>query len=242
MKKCVICGKEFVPRNQCQKTCSGECSIENKRRKDKIRKQGTAQKPAILTCPNCGKEFRQNVTTQIYCSDKCRNEYNKKRYLDEYHAKAKGKSETKICAQCGQEFITTNGSQKYCSAVCCEEYWGRNVKTRKLTCKNCGEKFTDVYAAKYCSKKCRNEAIKKEQAKQAMAKATSEKVKTIEDWTREACECNMDYGTYRGLIEQCGRTYEELKATADSRAAKYHAHAGKSSKNACDSGYGRKVG
>ena len=234
MKKCVICGKEFVPRNQCQKTCSGECSIENKRRKDKIRKQGTAQKPAILTCPNCGKEFRQNVTTQIYCSDKCRSAHERAK-------RPKKPLEPKLCAQCGQEFIPKTSTQRYCSKVCCEEYWGRRVVVHTMTCKNCGEKFTDVYRAKYCSKKCRNEAIKKEQAKQAMAKATGEKVKTIADWTREARECNLDYGTYRGLIEQCGRTYEELKATADSRAAKLHAHAGKSSKNACDSSYGVKV-
>ncbi|MBR3499709.1 MAG: hypothetical protein IKO05_12115 [Selenomonadaceae bacterium] len=40
---------------------------------------------------------------------------------------------------------------------------------------------------------------------------------------REARECNLDYGNYRALIA-AGKTYEELKATADTRTAVKHAH------------------
>ena len=228
-------------KKKCVISCSAECSQQRKRDRDKLYKRKertepkTERKPEKMTCPQCGNEFEPHHSSQKFCSDKCRSAHERAK-------RPKKPLEPKLCAQCGQEFIPKTVNQKYCSEVCCEEYWGRRVVVHTRTCKNCGEKFTDVYAAKYCSKKCRNEAIKKEQAKQAMAKATGEKVKTIADWTREARECNMDYGTYRGLIEQCGRTYEELKATAGSRAAKYHAHASKGSKNACDSGYGRKVG
>lgn len=239
-KECIICGAKFKPRNQCQITCSDKCSAENKRRRDKLRKQGKAEKIAVLTCPNCGKEFKQNVVTQVYCSDKCRNAYNKKRYLEEYHAQIE--SEKKICAYCGQKFTPTTRTQKYCTPVCCEMSFGRRVTVKKLKCKNCGKEFSDVYNAKYCSTKCRNEAIKKESAANAMAKASGQAVKSLADWTREASECNMDYGTYRVQIEVFGKTYEELKATADNRSMPLHAHAGKSSKNACDSGYGVKVG
>lgn len=47
--------------------------------------------------------------------------------------------------------------------------------------------------------------------------------KTLEDWVREARECNLDYGNYRALIA-AGKTFEELKATAGTRTAGEHAH------------------
>ena len=240
-KKCVICGAKFETNKPHKVTCSSRCSKTNHNRRSTALKKEKHDNPTQnrdnppIKCQHCGKEFVKWRGNQKFCSEECRSNHTKK-------PKKVKTFQPRLCVQCGQEFIPKTANQKYCSDVCCEKYWGRRVTVHTMTCKNCGEKFTDVYAAKYCSKKCRNEAIKKEQAKQAMAKATGEKVKTIEDWTREARECNLDYGTYRGLIEQCGRTYEELKATADNRAAKYHAHASKGSKNACDSGYGRKVG
>lgn len=37
-------------------------------------------------------------------------------------------------------------------------------------------------------------------------------VKKLEDWEREARECGVDYGTYRGLVTVFGKTKEEIKA------------------------------
>ena len=36
--------------------------------------------------------------------------------------------------------------------------------------------------------------------------------KSLDDWIREAAECNLDYGNYRAQIELFGKTFEELKA------------------------------
>lgn len=82
----------------------------------------------------------------------------------------------------------------------------------KRKCIICGKEFTDVYNAKYCSTKCRNEAIKKESAANAMAKASGQAVKSLADWTREARECNMDYGTYRAQIEVFGKNVRGTKS------------------------------
>lgn len=240
-KKCVICGAEFETNMPNRLTCSPRCSKTKHNRRSTALKKEKHDNPTQnsdvepIKCQHCGKEFVKWRGNQKFCSAKCRNN----------HAKKPPKVKVippRICLQCGKEFIPTMSTQKYCSEICCEAYWGRRVVVHTMTCKTCGKKFTDVYKAKYCSKKCRNEAIKKEQAKHAMAKATDEKVKTLAEWTREARECNMDYGQYRAQIEVFGKTYEELKATADARAMPLHAHAGKSSKNVCDSGYGKKVG
>ena len=239
-KKCVICGAEFETNMPNRLTCSPRCSKTNHNRRSTALKKEKHDNPKQnsnvepIKCQHCGKEFIKWRGNQKFCSDECRNN----------HAKKPPKVKVippRICLQCGQEFIPTNNNQKYCSEVCCEAYWGRRVVVHTMTCKTCGKKFTDVYKAKYCSKKCRNEAIKKEQAKHAMAKATGEKIKTLADWTREARECNLDYGTYRALIAS-GKTFEELKATADNRLMPMHTHASKGAKNSCDSGYGVKVG
>lgn len=48
--------------------------------------------------------------------------------------------------------------------------------------------------------------------KDKVAKAEGKPTKSLAEWVREARECNLDYGTYRGLVEQCGMTFAEIKA------------------------------
>lgn len=239
-KQCVVCGKMFETNFPHIITCSPACSKVNHNRrrkelaKEKLNNPTTDSTP--IKCQHCGKEFAKWRGNQKFCSEECRK-------ADEKAKRPKPKpAPPKVCAHCGQEFIPTNNNQKYCSIVCCEAHWHRSAVEKTLTCKTCGKKFTDVYNAKYCSKKCRDEAVKKLQVANAMAKATGEKVKSFADWSREAHECNLDYGTYRAQIEVFGKTYEELKATADTRAMHLHAHTSKGAKNANDSGYGVKVG
>jgi len=65
-KKCVICGKEFVRRNYSEKTCSPECSYQNRKNLMKKRSKETVEK----TCKKCGKTF---VVRKHYISSKlCR--------------------------------------------------------------------------------------------------------------------------------------------------------------------------
>ena len=59
--------------------------------------------------------------------------------------------------------------------------------------------------------------------KKKVDEAQGKPVKTLEDWAREADECNLDYGTYRALIA-AGRTFEQLKAQADRRNPQTHSH------------------
>lgn len=55
-------------------------------------------------------------------------------------------------------------------------------------------------------------------------------MKVVADWEREARECGVNYGLYRGLIA-LGKTREEIKAQyGGSEAA--HAHAGQSTRRA----------
>ena len=49
--------------------------------------------------------------------------------------------------------------------------------------------------------------------------------KSLERWALEARECNLDYGTYRRLIES-GKTYGELRARAKDHGLQSHAPRG----------------
>lgn len=47
--------------------------------------------------------------------------------------------------------------------------------------------------------------------------------KSLDDWCREASLCNLDYGTYRALI-QAGKSFDDLHKLADRRNPQIHAH------------------
>lgn len=105
-------------------------------------------------------------------------------------------------------------------------------------CESCGKPLGDVAPQKlYCSE-CktnikRERAIVKTKLQRrkakilrdiAFAQATGQPVKSLSDWCREAAECNLDYGTYRTLVELQGKTFAELKAQNQNRPATHHAH------------------
>lgn len=98
-----------------------------------------------------------------------------------------------------------------------------------MICPICHKKFAPVYnAQKFCSDECRTKATLEKSRRlhsQKAAKRVNEqsKPKTLADWCKEAAECNLDYGNYRALIES-GKTFEELKARADSRQLPTHSH------------------
>lgn len=85
-----------------------------------------------------------------------------------------------------------------------------------MICLHCGNEF--AFSArqpnkKFCSRKCKENFYAK------LEREKNER-KSLEQWAREAAECNLDYGTYRGLIEQ-GHTFDELKA--QNRPPRLHA-------------------
>lgn len=86
-----------------------------------------------------------------------------------------------------------------------------------MICLHCGNEFTFSPRQpnkKFCSRKCKENFYAK------LEREKNER-KSLEQWAREADECNLDYGTYRALIEQ-GHTFDELKA--QNRPPRLHAH------------------
>ena len=106
------------------------------------------------------------------------------------------------------------------------------------TCEVCGKPLGDVYRQKRYCPECKrlvvndqNNVAKKLRKHKARIlsdinahKATGQPVKLLAEWCREAAECNLDYGTYRTLVEIKGETFEELKAQNQNRSAPCHAH------------------
>lgn len=113
-------------------------------------------------------------------------------------------------------------------------YFKSLLKIGKRECPHCLKEFLPKVPRQiYCTEQCQRKAYalkqgqkprvsKKELIAEAVAKASEQPVKTINDWAREAAECNLDYGNYRALIA-AGKTYEELKASAASRSTPAHA-------------------
>ena len=132
----------------------------------------------------------------------------------------------KICPHCGDEFFAFNPKRIFCSKNCAGKYRRQN---EQRICEFCGKPFLlqkNNPAQKFCSPKCYN-AARRTKPKEPPPVIPVDK--TFDDWIREADECNLDYGTYRGLIKM-GKTYDELKATADRRTISVHAHGGAVSK------------
>lgn len=72
---CLICGKQYVPRNARQKYCSTACNREAQRRKDAEKyyqkKEAIGERQVIKICPICGKEFSTDKSFKLYCSPEC---------------------------------------------------------------------------------------------------------------------------------------------------------------------------
>lgn len=63
-KKCLICGKEFTPKNWCQRYCSPECYTENSRR------QSAKRVFRKIKCERCGRDLTTiSKAEKILCRD-----------------------------------------------------------------------------------------------------------------------------------------------------------------------------
>lgn len=72
---CLICGKQYAPRNARQKYCSTACNREAQRIKDAEKyyqkKEAAGDKHVLKVCPICGKEFSTDKSFKLYCSPEC---------------------------------------------------------------------------------------------------------------------------------------------------------------------------
>lgn len=175
-----------------------------------------------MKCLICGADVP--IGRYVYCSAACARqaELARARNCDRKHTTPA----EAVCPICGKVF-EPKPNEKYCSYEC------KNIAHNRLLslarkqrrtgysvkkCEVCGKEFKPVNGSqKCCSPECSiGERRRKTHAKSAPPKSLAE-------WCREANECNLDYGNYRALITS-GKTFEELKALADSRGVQTHSH------------------
>ena len=188
-----------------------------------------------MKCEQCGKEFENNYRAphQRFCSKKCRDNwwwYHRKKNID------RPPPDKRICVICGKEFETIYPFKKCCSDKCSlenkrrrsKDYFYKNisakpklepkVKAETEICRNCGKKFKpERGTAQFCCRACYNEYRKPKPKAQPKTKHPSQ----LNDLIKQAAECNLDYGTYRGLIA-AGKSFEELKVQAATRNPQVH--------------------
>ena len=184
-----------------------------------------------MKCEQCGKEFENNYRAphQRFCSKKCRDAW------WWAHRKEKAKPspppDERVCVVCGKKFYSRHNSKKCCSEACSKENSRRRNKEyfyrqflreresdqTKQKCRHCGKEFIPTRQGQvYCDAKCYREYRRSENPSTKKFDG-----KTLGQWIQEAMNCNLDYGTYRGLIA-AGKTYEELKAQAATRNPQVH--------------------
>ncbi|MBR2519703.1 MAG: hypothetical protein IKE46_07965 [Selenomonadaceae bacterium] len=92
------------------------------------------------------------------------------------------------------------------------------------TCKLCSCRF-ETYKSKEACPVCRDKRRREQTyAQKKVDESIGKPTKTLDDWCREAAECNLDYGTYRTLVEIQGKTFDKLKAQSPFRHTSAHAH------------------
>ena len=158
-----------------------------------------------MKCRHCGKEFEPQTRRQKFCSCNCS-------IKAHYYRSHERRPDKRPCDHCGKEYVPISISSRYCSANCAK--LGKLEKARKRYANLHAERATQTAIAK--AKVVIASDVNTEEKPQS-------KEKSLEDWIREASECNMDYGNYRAQIEHFGKTFEQLKAQADSKSGE-HAH------------------
>ena len=185
-----------------------------------------------MKCEQCGKEFENNYRAphQRFCSKKCRDNWWWAHR--EENPKSSPPPDERVCVICGKTFYSRHNTQKCCSKPCSAEneerrrkdYFYRQFSAKiKSTiepeeppqkCRHCGKEFIPTRQGQvYCDAKC-YDADRRRLKK-------SEHKSQINEMARQAKECNLDYGTYRGLIA-AGKAFDELKAQAATRNPQVH--------------------
>ena len=129
------------------------------------------------------------------------------------------------CAFCGMKFFPHTNNQKFCSTQCADKSYHGFTKPdlSERKCAACGKLFIpNIHHhthQKFCSRDCSIAYHKRNKR----APCVETKEKSISDWVLEARQCNLDYGTYRALIN-LGKSFDELKAAASSCPIVAHSH------------------
>lgn len=155
LKKCLLCGKEFIPNSSAQKYCNQPiektCSVCG-RKYISICNPGASSicgdprckelsgvvgvNKSTKICELCGKPFHPNSSRQKYCNREI----------------------TKICVVCGNSFISRcNPSESDCCSTDCKNKYAQ-IKSKqsieKMTrfCNFCGKPFHPEHSGQYYCK------------------------------------------------------------------------------------------
>lgn len=127
----------------------------------------------------------------------------------------------KRCEYCGAKFEPYKSDQRYCSQWCSRNAQRRLMRDRERE-KRARLKAEQVLPpAKPRPQKEKTLCLNYRKPKSPSS--TKYDGKTLGQWVQEAMNCNLDYGTYRGLIK-AGKTYEELLGQAPFRKVPVHQH------------------
>lgn len=145
MRKCIVCGSLFSPRQSHQKYCGFNCKVKAGKTRAKLWRKKPPWKPKEIRCKFCFEKFIPANPWQKYhpgCSKK---------------KKASGKLKTVECEFCHQTFFSTNASQKYHPA-----------------CKECLVQLNHLFRYFQICRKCRD-GLKKHFSKQKKTPVNNEK-------------------------------------------------------------------
>jgi len=146
LKKCLVCGNDFVTKNKkaiyCSQKCRTKHSYENK------------GKEYTFRCRNCDDEFVTKDLSKVFCCSDCKNKYYIKNPIRHEYSL--------VCHYCGKSF-TRNLSNKpkknrnhYCSVNCILKNKNKVGIGKKYHCKYCGEEFDQKHRRHFfCSENCK---------------------------------------------------------------------------------------
>lgn len=147
-----------------------------------------------------------------------------------------------ICSRCGKIIPNHCRNTKYCDL--CKIIVKREAQRRYkqihkkgsnlppaliVPCQLCGKDFQPHNSQLYCDQ-CRADIKTNGFTKPKTVvhhPPPAKHSKSLEQWVAEANACNLDYGSYRALINQ-GKSFDELKASACLRRLPTHSHSSQS--------------
>lgn len=209
-KDCLNCGKEFSSNQPQAKFCCRKCQCKYRKKHYRISNS--------YICKYCGKEFHpKGYDRTTYCSRECA-------FADKAAMTKKPKEKKMpVCVICGKEFEGRLNC-KYCSDECRKEKKKQralmmsqcihNLNIKPRPCKECGIIFKPQYGSKhrkYCSNKCSNRAMSREEKskrRQQMKRAFVERVYFKKIYQRD-----------KGICQICGEPVEYNRCNKDKMAA-----------------------
>ncbi len=167
---CEYCNSPFEQIRLGQRFCRPYCAHTAWRKKKK-------KIIVIKQCARCGTDFVRISSNHRFCNKQCQQEYereSRKRLDGPGKSWRKGKTFTianRVCLQCNNPFhapdtYVRRGHALFCSRLCYAEHKKAQDRLRiEMVCAYCSKPFLvhpcHVERAKFCSKSCKHNSLKK---------------------------------------------------------------------------------